>query len=40
MTFESIILKLAPFTYIDKTQEVQWGLWSDLSDGDKNNYRR
>jgi ElaB/YqjD/DUF883 family membrane-anchored ribosome-binding protein len=35
MTFESIILKLAPFTYIDKTQEVQWGLWSDLSDGDK-----
>lgn len=35
MTFESIILKLAPFTYIDDTQEVQWGLWSDLSDGDK-----
>ena len=35
MTFESILLKLLPFTYIDKTQEVQWGLWSDLSDGDK-----
>jgi len=35
MTFESIILKLAPFTYIDNTQEVKWGLWSDLSDGDK-----
>ena len=35
MTFESIILKLAPFTYIDKIQEVQWGVWSDLNDGDK-----
>jgi len=35
MTFESIILKLAPFTYIDKTQEVQWGSWSNLNDGDK-----
>lgn len=35
MTFESIILKLAPFTYIDDTQEVQWGVWSQLSDGDK-----
>ena len=35
MTFESIILKLVPFTYINKTQEVHFGLWSDLSDGDK-----
>lgn len=36
MTFESIILKLAPFTYINQTtQEAQWGSWSDLTDGDK-----
>lgn len=36
MTFESIIFKLAPFTYIDKvTQEVSWGNWSDLTDGDR-----
>lgn len=35
MTFDSIILKLAPFTYIDKAQEVQWGKWADLTDGDK-----
>ena len=34
MTFESIILKLAPFTYINKEQEVQWGTWDALSDGD------
>ncbi|MDD3854888.1 hypothetical protein [Sulfurimonas sp.] len=36
MTFESIIFKLLPFTYINKsTQEVQWGSWSDLTDGDR-----
>jgi ElaB/YqjD/DUF883 family membrane-anchored ribosome-binding protein len=36
MTFESIILKLAPFTYINQsTQEVHWGTWSNLTDGDK-----
>lgn len=35
MTFESILLKLLPFTYIDETQDVHWGLWTDLTDGDK-----
>jgi len=35
MTFEAIILKLAPFTYIDGGHEVQWGYWSELTDGDK-----
>ena len=35
MTFDAIILKLAPFTYIDNKQEVHWGTWSYLSDGDK-----
>ncbi len=35
MTFESIILKLAPFTYIDKMQGVHFGAWSKISDGDK-----
>lgn len=35
MTFNSIIFKLAPWTYINKEQEVDWGTWSDLSDGDK-----
>lgn len=36
MTFESIIFKLLPFTYINtETQEVLWGTWTDLTDGDK-----
>ena len=35
MTFESIILKLSPFTYIDKIQEVHFSTWSKLNDGDK-----
>jgi len=34
MTLEAILLKLLPFTYIDKHQEVHFSLWSDLNDGD------
>lgn len=35
MTFKVILLKLLPFSYINETQNIEWGLWSDLTDGDK-----
>lgn len=36
MTFNEILLKLLPFTYVDdQTEEVAFGSWSALSDGDR-----